>query len=208
MTKHVLAAHDPPLRVDNESVRARLRIGKAPDGAMRRHRDLATRPISERHRIVPRLGDLGLLEERDLLAFFGRLAGDRQEQQVAQVRAACAAQVRLREAVERAVRIPVSAAVVPVEVPGVRTRLHEPERIRRSRSSVPVGGRPDARIDPRRKIPLCATECKRGKRRNYNNDPSRHNVLLLTLQELSVHRRWMPRPCRRASRTGWRRSFR
>src|SRR4029079_1960257 len=81
-----------------------------------------------------------------------RLADGRHKQDVAVIRNARAAQVRVRKAVDDVVRIVITRAAVPVVGARVGRKLHQPERRGRSWKRVPVSARADERVDVMRVI--------------------------------------------------------
>ena len=176
MAQHLLASHHPPLRIDHKPMQPILGVCEAPNCAVRRGGGLAARPVRKRHSVVPRLCNFGLLAERNLYAYLGRLARHRQQKQIAEVGTSRSAQMRLRESVERAIGIAVAAAVVPVEVARVGPRLNESERIRGGGRGVSVRGSADPRIHPLRRIviPLCAKEHRKRQKRRPN--PYQHDI--------------------------------
>ena len=141
---------DAVLQVGEQARRGVAEVLDAVDRGVVRDRHLHARVVVvERHRVVAGLRLLRLLAvaARVVRARVVELARERHHEQVAQVAAPRAGDVRLREAEDALVRVAVAAAVVPPRVAGVGPRLHEPERIRRRRVAVAVVGTPDERVD-------------------------------------------------------------
>ena len=145
-------AHDAPLRVD-EHVRARAQEREAVDRRMRRHRHLHLHAvIRERHAVVAGRGRLRRLRERARVRLAVTRAGERHHEDVAEVGTPRAAEVRLREAENVRVGVAVAARVVPAEVAGVGSGLHEAEWVRRGGEAVSVEGAADGRVDMAREV--------------------------------------------------------
>ena len=105
--------------------------------------------FGEVHPVIPRLRRLLLVRklraEPLCLQQPLDLTVTRRDEQIAQVRAAGARQVRVAETQDGLVRVMVARAAVPALRARVRADLHEPERNRRAGISVPMPAGADQR---------------------------------------------------------------
>ena len=128
---------DAVLAVDEKPSLA-LRIRQPVDRAARRDRRLQFHAaVVERDGVVAGFGDLRLLAVRGRDVGL-RLAGERHDAEVPEVRTPRAVQVRLREARDACVVPAIAGAVLPPLASRVRPRLKKSERIRRRHERVPV----------------------------------------------------------------------
>ena len=134
------------------------RIGEAEHAAAGRGRHLCLRPIvREFHGIVAGGGPFPLMREAAAITAVGVLglagdgfyfAGAGNEEEIAQVRDARAAEVRQAESHDRGFAVLVSGRGIVIIIVGVRADLDAAEGHLRPRKYVPESVRPDERIDP------------------------------------------------------------